>query len=297
MHDDEIDIDGMLVRRLLAAQFPQWADLPLKPVRPLGTDNALYRLGDGMVVRLPRTERTAGTLEKERLWLPRLAPFLPLPVPFPLADGTPTEDYPLSWSVYRWLEGETAAPERITDAGLFAHDLAGFVGELQAIDAAGGPAPGEHNFFRGAPVSVLDTATRGAIDALHGEIDVKRATAVWEEALAAPRWDRPPVWVHGDLDSRNLLVRDGRLAAVIDFGGLGVGDPACDVMSVWKVVAPVDRDIFRRDLGVDDATWARARGWIVFQSCSALSYYTMENNRALVVEARRWLSAVLGSPE
>ena len=293
MHADEVDIDVSLVGRLLAAQFPQWAGLPIERVRPSGTDNAIYRLGDDMAVRLPRRERTSGTLEKERRWLPRLAPLLPLAVPVPLAEGMPAEDYPWKWSVYRWLEGENATVERITDLSQLATDLAQFVAALQRIDPTGGPSPGEHNFFRGAPLAGRDEATRAAIASLARAIDGGTVTAAWEAALRAPEWERPPVWVHGDLDLRNLLVERGRLRAVIDFGGLGVGDPACDVMVAWKVLSPDTRDIFRAELSVDEASWARGRGWALSQALIALAYYTLETNPVLVREAQRWMAEVL----
>ena len=293
MHADEVDIDVSLVGRLLAAQFPQWAGLPIERVRPSGTDNAIYRLGDDMAVRLPRRERTSGTLEKERRWLPRLAPLLPLAVPVPLAEGMPAEDYPWKWSVYRWLEGENATVERITDLSQLATDLAQFVAALQRIDPTGGPSPGEHNFFRGAPLAGRDEATRAAIASLARAIDGGAVTAAWEAALRAPEWERPPVWVHGDLDLRNLLVERGRLRAVIDFGGLGVGDPACDVMVAWKVLSPDTRDIFRAELSVDEASWARGRGWALSQALIALAYYTLETNPVLVREAQRWMAEVL----
>ena len=297
MHADEVDTDVALVGRLLAAQFPQWAELPIEPVRPFGTDNALYRLGDDMVVRLPRRERTSETLQKERRWLPRLAPLLPLAVPVPLAEGNPAEGYPFSWSVYRWLTGETATGGRITDLGQLTADLAQFVAALQRIDPTDGPAPGEHNFFRGEPLGRRDEATRAAIVSLDGEIDVDAVTATWEEALRAPEWERPPVWIHGDLDSRNLLVEEGRLSAVIDWGGLGVGDPACDVMVAWKVLSADTRDIFRTALSLDESTWARARGWALSQALMALSYYTLETNPVLVREAHRWMAEVLADHE
>jgi aminoglycoside phosphotransferase (APT) family kinase protein len=293
MRDDELDIDAPLVCRLLAAQFPQWAELPVEPVRPAGTDNALYRLGDDMLVRVPRRERTAATLEKEREWLPRLAPLLPLAVPVPLAKGTPAEDYPWIWSVHRWLEGENATVARIADLGQAATDLAQFVTALQRIDATGGPSPGAHNFFRGVALVERDAAVRASIASLHDEIDVGAVTAAWEAALRAAEWRRPAMWIHGDLDARNLLVKQGRLSAVIDWGGLGVGDPACDVMVAWKVLPAETRDIFRTALPVDEATWARSRGWALSQALIALSYYTLETNPVLVVEARRWMAEVL----
>jgi aminoglycoside phosphotransferase (APT) family kinase protein len=293
MHADEVDIDAALVGRLVAAQFPQWADLPIEPVSDWGTDNALYRIGDDMVVRAPRIRRATVALEKELEWLPRLAPLLPLAIPVPLAVGEPAEGYPFAWSIYTWLGGETATVERIADPARAATDLAQLIAALQRVDPTNGPQPGEHNVFRGVPLAMRDESTRGAIASLGGRIDAGTVTAAWEAALGAPEWRRPSVWIHGDLDTRNLLVEDGRLSAVIDFGCLGVGDPACDVMVAWKLLSAKTRDIFRAELSVDDATWARARGWALSQAVIALAYYTEETNPVLVQEAQRWMTEVL----
>lgn len=292
MHADEVEVDPPLVRRLLTAQLPAWAALPLEPVEPRGTDNALYRLGDDMVVRLPRRARTVVTLEKELRWLPAIAPFLPLAVPTPLATGAPTDDFPWTWAVYSWLDGENATAARLADARQTGLDLAGFVAALQRIDTTGAPGPGEHNFFRGEPLERRDAGVRASIETLD-ELDEAAVTELWEAALDAPAWDRPGVWIHGDLDSRNLLADAGRLCAVIDWGSLGVGDPACDVMVAWKVLTAEGRNAFRTALSIDDATWERGRGWALSQALGALSYYTPETNEVLVREAERWLAEVL----
>jgi aminoglycoside phosphotransferase (APT) family kinase protein len=297
MHADEIDIDSTLVARLVAAQFPEWADLPIERVGSAGTDNTIYRLGEHMAVRLPRRQKNTVQLEKERRWLPRLAPLLPLAIPVPLAVGEPADGYPFAWSIYPWLKGETATVERIGDLGRAATDLARFVAALQRVDPTDGPPPGEHNSLRGVPLATRDEATRSAIASLGGALDSSAVTAAWETVLRAPEWDRPPVWIHGDLDARNMLAEEGRLTAVIDFGCLGVGDPACDVMVAWKVLSPDTRDIFRSALSVDEATWARGRGWALSQALMALSYYTLETNPVLVREAQRWLGAVLADRE
>lgn len=278
MHADELPIDGSLVRRLVAAQLPQWADLPIRPVRSAGSDNAMYRLGDDMVVRLPRRAgRSVDSLDKECEWLPKLAPNLPLAVPVPCAKGMPGEGYPCGWAVFRWLEGETATIERIADARQAATDLAGFLTALQRIDAAGAPAPGEHNFHRGVPLVTRDGAVRAAIAALRGELDVEAVTAAWEAALEAPDWDRPPVWIHGDFADGNLLAAGGRFSGVIDWGGLAASDPACDLMAAWSFLPAEERELFRSTLGVDDATWARGRGWALSVALIALPYYWTTN--------------------
>jgi aminoglycoside phosphotransferase (APT) family kinase protein len=292
MHADEADTDAALVGRLVAAQFPQWADLPVKPVPSAGTDNAIYRLGKDMAVRLPRLQESTERLDKEHEWLQRLAGLLPLAIPVPLAKGVRAEDYPWDWSVYRWVEGETATTERITDLRLAATDLAHFVAALQRIDPTGGPPPGKVNAFRGVPLATRDTGTRAAIASLQGEIDVDAVTAAWEASLRAPEWDRPPRWFHGDLILGNLLVERGRLSAVIDFGCLGVGDPACDVMVAWTVLSGKAREVFRSALSVDDATWARGRGWALSWALIALPYY-LDTNPAIVRDGRRTVAEVV----
>jgi aminoglycoside phosphotransferase (APT) family kinase protein len=242
-----------------------------------------------MVVRLPCRERTVKTLVREREWLPRLAPHLPLDVPVPLAVGEPGEGYPWTWSVYRWVEGESATAARISDLGRATIDLAKFLGALQWIDASGGPGADDVNFARGARLATFDARMRTDLAALDRELDTDAVTAAWQAALRAPEWERPAVWVHGDLDARNLLVRQGRLAGVVDFGCLGVGDPACDVAVAWKVLSPATRESFRTRLSVDDATWVRARGWVLSQAVGALAYYTEATSPLLLAEARRWL--------
>jgi aminoglycoside phosphotransferase (APT) family kinase protein len=296
MHADEMDIDASLVSRLLAGQFPQWADQRIEPVDSAGTDNAIFRLGKDMAVRLPRIGAATGQVEKEQRWLPVLAPLLPLAIPEPLAKGNPSEGYPWDWSVYRWLEGENATVERIADPHQAATDLAQFVGALQRIDLAEGPSMGAHKLSRGVPLAWRDTPTRAAIASLHDSLDTYAATAAWEEALDAPAWPGPPVWLHGDLQSGNLLARSGRLSAVIDFGCLGLGDPACDVMAAWTFFSAKTRDTFRAALTVDDAaTWARARGWALSVSLLVLPYY-QSTNPVLCGIARRAIDEVLADP-
>ncbi len=277
MHADEVGIDLALVHRLLEAQFPRWADLPIEPVRSAGTDNAIFRLGDDMTVRLPRIPGAIGQVEKEMRWLPRLAPLLPLAIPVPLAMGQPAEGYPWQWSVSRWLDGETATVKHIADPLEAATDLAWFVAALQRIDPAGGPPPGEHNSFRGEPLASRDEETRDAIASLQDVLDADAATAAWDAALGTPEWNGPPVWLHGDLISSNLLAHEGRLTAVIDFGCLGVGDPACDVMVAWTYLSEGTRDAFRAALPVDGGTWGRGRGWALSFGLIAFPYYRRSN--------------------
>jgi len=283
---DEVGINVSLVGRLVAAQFPQWADLPVEPVELDGWDNTTFRLGQDMSVRLPSAARYVPQVEKEHRWLPKLAPLLPLPIPVPLAKGLPGEGYPFPWSVYRWLDGEPASVERIDDLAGFATTLADFLTALGRIDPAGGPQPGRYNFFRGGPLAVYDAETRQAIAALDGRIDADAATAAWEAALAAT-WHGPPVWFHGDVASGNLLVEGGRLSAVIDFGTSGVGDPSCDLTIAWTLFGGESRDAFRTALRLDDATWARGRGWALWKALITLAGHIdtnpLEAGRALRV--------------
>lgn len=261
-----MSIDAGLVRRLIAAQFPQWADLPVEKVEPGGWDNRTFRLGAAMSVRLPSAKRYAAQVEKEQAWLPRLAPQLPLPIPAPVAMGRPGEGYDWPWSVCRWIEGTPASDSDGLDLTRLALDLAGFLSALQAADADGGPAAGAHSFHRGGDLRVYDAETRAAIAALGDRIDPAAAMAVWEAGLAAA-WAGPPVWVHGDVAAGNLLVdRAGRLCAVIDFGCCAVGDPACDLAVAWTLFAGDSRAAFRAALPLDAGTWARGRAWCLWKA-------------------------------
>jgi aminoglycoside phosphotransferase (APT) family kinase protein len=265
----DVTIDAGLARCLVDAQFPEWAGLEIAPVALSGVDNRTFRLGDALSVRLPAGDWYALQVEKEQRWLPALAPSLPLPIPDPVAAGSPGCGYPFRWSVYRWLAGESASEDAIGDLVAFARDLAGFLVALRGADARGGPAPGRHNFFRGGPLSTYGEETLRAIEAQRSVIDAGACLACWEDALDAP-WDGSPVWFHGDVAVGNLLVRDGRLAAVIDFGTSGVGDPACDVVIAWTFFSGAAREAFRAALDVDDATWSRGRGWALWKALITL---------------------------
>lgn len=274
----KLEIDVSLVRRLLV-QFPQWADLPVKRVEFDGWDNTTFRLGEDLSVRLPSAQAYAGQVEKEHRWLPRLAALLPLSIPVPLAMGVPANGYPWHWSVYRWLEGENATIKSIADLQQFATALAQFLAALQRIDPADGPPPGQHNFFRGGPLTTYDSETRDAIATLRGRIDADAVTAVWEAALRAT-WHGPPVWLHGDVSAGNLLVEKGRLNAVIDFGCTAVGDPACDLTIAWTLLSGESRDAFRAALPLDRATWARGRGWALWKGLITLVKHTTNPTKA-----------------
>lgn len=287
MHDDELEIDSGLVRRLVDDQFPAWSGLPLRRVEPSGTDNAIFRLGDELAVRLPRRDGPTEPRSKELEWLPRLAPLLPVAIPVPVAQGGPGRGYPWFWEIHTWVDGATV-PVRGIDAIQAARDLAALVAALQRIDPQDAPAG------RGVPLAQLDASFGHWLGRFDGDPRVAHA---WKRALAAPPWDGPRVWHHGDLDARNWLVRNGRIGGVIDWGAMGVGDPACDVMVAWKLHSAAARDAFRVALPVDDATWERARGWVVWQAVAALAYYTPENNLALYHEAEAWLNLVLSESD
>jgi aminoglycoside phosphotransferase (APT) family kinase protein len=287
----EMDITASLVSQLIRTQFPQWADLPIEPVAFDGWDNRTFHLGAEMSVRLPSAEGYAAQVEKEHRWLPQLAPLLPLPIPTPLALGAPAAGYPWHWSVYRWLEGEVATTAHLADRPQFAKALAQFLIALWQIDPAGGPPPGLHNFFRGGPLTVYDSETRDALAVLNGRVDTGAATAVWEAALEAT-WRHPPVWVHGDIAAGNLLVREGRLSAVIDFGCSGVGDPACDLTMAWTFFSGESRETFRAALPVDGATWARARGWALWKGLITVAAH-LHTDPTAAGEAQRIVEAVL----
>ncbi|WP_420118173.1 aminoglycoside phosphotransferase family protein [Micromonospora sp.] len=288
---ERVVVDVEQVRRLVATQFPHWAELPVEPVANGGWDNWTFHLGPGMSVRLPSAAEYAEAVDKEHRWLPLLARHLPVPVPTPLAKGGPGEGYPYTWSVYRWLDGETARFERIADPVRFALDLAGFVAALHEIDTTGGPRPGRHNWYRGGPLRTYHRQARRAIRALDGRIDAVRADEIWECALDA-RWDGTERWFHGDLAQGNLLLDGGHLAGVIDFGTCGVGDPSCDLAVAWTLLTADGRRALRERLPVDDATWARGRGWALWKTL--VSYAHAPDDGVAAVNSRRILAEIFG---
>ncbi|MBM3675616.1 MAG: aminoglycoside phosphotransferase family protein [Actinobacteria bacterium] len=286
MHDDEVEIDAGLVRRLLASQHPRWAGLPVERVASSGTDNAVYRLGEDLAARLPRVDWAVEGVTKEQNWLPVLAPHLPLAVPVPVATGEPEDAFPHPWSVVPWLRGEPATLDRLTDPVAAARELAGFVRALQAVDASGGPT-----HPRGRPLRLADTMVREGIAGLRGELDADAVIAAWERAAAAPDHDGPPVWFHGDLSYLNLLSRDGRLHAVLDWGTCGVGDPAIEATVAWSLFPPEARHAYRDALDIDDATWERGKGWVL-TGVYGIPYYR-DTNPVLVADKVAAIEAVL----
>ncbi len=286
MHPGEIYIDATLVRLLLAEQFPHLAQYSLTAVRSTGTVNAIYRLGDELCVRLPRLEAWVESIDNEWNWLPKLAPHISLHIPQPIARGKPAGGYPCSWALYRWIEGLPYQDDLIRGEHQAAQALAGFILELRSADSQGAPRAGRR------PLAELDAATRSAIQSSRGIIDSDAASAAWARCLEASLWDGKPVWIHADLLKSNLLVQDGRLCAVIDFGEAGAGDPAADVVPAWSVFSKAGREIFRQALGVDDATWSRGRAYALHQALLIIPYYP-KTNPEFVAMAKRTVEEIL----
>ncbi|MEU7721564.1 aminoglycoside phosphotransferase family protein [Streptomyces tibetensis] len=286
MHEDELDIDVSLVGRLIAGQFPRWAGLPLRRLESSGTENAMFRLGADKVVRLPRHPRAVEAIAHELRWLPRLGPALPVAAPEALGRGEPGDDFPWPWSVYGWLDGCNPVPGALEEPTLLAEDLAAYVTALRRVDASEGP-PGH----RGVPLATRGALMREALAQLAGRVDTAVVTKVWEEALSAPEHTGPPVWAHGDLMAGNLLVTGGRLSAVIDYGTVGVGDPAVDLIGTWCLLPAAAREVFREAVGAGEAEWARARGWALSIAVIALPYY-WDTNPPVAANSRRVIGEI-----
>ncbi|WP_433163118.1 aminoglycoside phosphotransferase family protein [Kribbella sp. CA-247076] len=292
---DRKPIDEAVARRLIAGQFPQWSDLEVRPVDSQGWDNRTFRLGDELLARFPTAEEYALAVEKEHRWLPVFARTLALEIPVPLAKGVPAEGFPHNWSVYRWLDGVPADSAIVENLTAFAVELAEFLLSLQRIDSAAGPGPGLHNWFRGGPLTTYDGWARAALKTLDGVIRTEVAEEVWERALRTS-WSGRPVWFHGDVASGNLLLKDGALAAVIDFGTCGVGDPACDLAIAWTMLYGESRAVFRDRLDVDDATWERGQGWALWKALVACAGAVRDGN-ALPADASFVVEQILTANE
>ncbi|GAA2937661.1 aminoglycoside phosphotransferase family protein [Streptomyces enissocaesilis] len=286
-------IDATLVRRLVDTQFPQWAGLPLELLEPAGSDHVIHRLGEELSVRLPRHAGAVGQAGKESEWLPRLAPHLPLAIPVPVGLGEPGFGYPWPWAVSRWLDGEVATVEALAGSSEASVQLAEFLIALQRF-APEGVLAEDMPEDTPADLTLRDRATRAAVAQVDGAFDAAAMTELWDTALGAPGWDRPPVWFHGDFHTGNLLTVDGRLSAVIDFGGLGIGDPACDLTIAFTLMSAGSRAAFRAALGVDDATWARGRGWALATGLNAYTSYAAVNPRVAAQTTRQITEALIG---
>lgn len=289
---DGAPLDVDLVSRLVAGQFPQWKGLSIRSVASTGTDNAIFRLGDAMTVRLPRDADAAEAITKEQTWLPRLCDGLPLDLPTPLGQGEPASDYPWRWGICRWVEGRDAVTASIADDAGSARALGGFLKALQCIDPTDGPRAGAANNYRGVALRHLDQRVIGCLAQLKNDIDTARAARVWENGLAGPVHEGPRLWLHGDLHPGNLVVRKGRLAGLIDFGLMGVGDPAADLMAAWTVFGADAREAFLEAAGADPAARMRARAWALYSGVVALPFYR-DLNPILAGISRRTLAEAL----
>jgi aminoglycoside phosphotransferase (APT) family kinase protein len=293
MHRDELGLDDGLVVQLIAEQFPEWAGLPLERIPSPGTDNVLYRLGPDKVVRLPRIRDHGNDAEgrffdRDVHWLPRLSPLLPVAVPVPLAKGVPADGYPAAWGVYSWLHGETPDVHALHDPEELARQVAELIRALWVVELPDPPLTA-----RGSSLARWDEPTRAALAELEQAIDTKAAMTAWEKALATPPWHGQPVWLHGDLMPANLIVQGSRLTGVIDWGLLGLGDPAVDLAVAWNLLPAGARELLREDLRVDDATWERGRGWALWTGICILPYYR-DTNPELVANAHFRIEQVLG---
>ena len=294
LHQNEVPVNDALVRSLLETQRPEWADLPLSPAGA-GTDNTMYRLGDDLLVRLPRTADKGRSVRKEQEWLPRLAPLLACPIPEPVHAGTPTDAFPVVWSVYRWIDGDEAGPDTVRDWAAFGADLAAVVRELHSIDLMGATRADDLSWYRGGSLQACDQWISKCFEecrtTVGPELDVEALEQLWRAVLALPEPSGPHVWLHGDLKPTNLLVREGKLHAVIDFGGLSVGLPDAEHSTVWDL-PPQARQAYWNALDLDDPTWARARAWAIAVGVSGISYY-WRTYPAFVAECQARLQAIL----
>ena len=275
MHTDEADIDVELVRRLLRGQFPRWADLPITRLASGGTVNAIFRLGEDLTARIPLTAGGAEAIDLEARWLPALAPLLPLEIPTVVGVGEPAEGYLWNWAVHRWIDGRNPVEGDLPEPRHAARALAEFGAAMRKIDLPDGPAA-----HRGGPLRDEDPSTRAAIEDLRRTdepFDAGAITAAWEEALAAPPWPGPPCWTHSDLMPSNLLLTGNRLSAVIDFGTVGMGEPATDLIPAWNLLPAPARETFREAADIDDASWTRGRGWALSMAVIQLPYYRTTN--------------------
>jgi aminoglycoside phosphotransferase (APT) family kinase protein len=292
LHAGEIDISTGLAARLIAEQFPQWAGLPIRPVTSAGTECVMYRLGDDMVIRLPRRPGESLGAILEQAVLPRLAPFLPVPVQALIAQGRPTAEYPASWGVLGWLDGDTPVEGHLATPGLLAADLAAFLLALWKVDLSRVDLADERAAYRGGPLIDQHEFTLAAIEQVHGLIDTDAATAIWHHAVQLQAWDGPDTWIHADLMPGNILTRNGRLSGVIDFECAGIGDPSQDLIVAWMLLPAGVRPVFRRAIGVDDATWLRGRARALSMALGHLHYYN-DTNPVMAANARYTICEVL----
>lgn len=270
------DIDIHLVLQLIAEQLPQWKDLPIRPVENSGWDNRMFRLGEDKVIRLPSSKQYEPQIEKENHFLPLFSSILPCQIPKPIFLGQASEIYPLKWAIYQWIEGEILACTKSIDLTLLAEDLAKFVTSLHQIQIQDVVLPSKDNFYRGGNLRIYDDEARGAINLLRDKIDYEKAMGIWNRSLAT-KWHKAPVWIHGDISAGNIIIRDGKLFAMIDFGMIAMGDPACDIASVFTLFEKDNRNRFLNMACFDKDTIDRAKGWALWKAAIISSGLTKSN--------------------
>lgn len=282
---EKVEITLPLVQKIITKQFPEFSNMVIKPVKIQGHDNYTFRLGSEMLIRMPTAAPYALKVPKEQKLLPQLSINLTIPIPTPLKVGSPSEDYPFNFSIYKWLDGQSANTVEIEEEAMkgIAYSLAQFLQELQSIDPSNGPLPGLHNWWRGDHISVYNDQARTQISSLKNIIDGNKALALWERACNT-RWNNSPVWVHGDFASGNILLKNGYLAGIIDFGGLAIGDPACDLVIFWTFLKGKARDIFKQQVLLDEDTWLRARGWALWKATFELCNIADKNSPDAILQ-------------
>jgi aminoglycoside phosphotransferase (APT) family kinase protein len=288
LHDGEYPIDDDIVAHLIDTQMPQWARLPLRRLDTAGTVNAAFRLGADKLVRLPRHPDFSEGPLREAEWLPALRPQLPLEIPVHLALGSPADSYPSHWSVLSWIDGQNATRAALSDLHSAARQLGEFVIAIRRLPTEGAP----DDNYRGRGLSNVDTDVRQRIDQLPDSYDRAAILDVWQACVSAPDWKGQPTWFHGDLYSNNLIARDGRLVAVIDFEGCSAGDPSIDLIAAWSLFDQSSRRTFRDAVDPDEPQWMRGKGWALFVGVSAIPYYR-DTNPAFAELASRAIDEIL----
>ena len=286
-------INVELVENLISDQFPEYAHLPVSSVEKQGHDNRTFRLGNDMLVRIPSAQYYALKVPKEQKLLPLIKPYLSVNIPEPIKLGNPSYYYPFNFSIYKWLEGTSANLIAFDDKSLetIAVQLAKFLNELHGIQGVNGPSPGKHNGWGGEHVSVYDQGARKQIAELSGIVDQNKAIELWEQACKT-KPNKKPMWIHGDFAFGNFLIKDGALSAVIDFGGMAIGDPASDLVIAWTFLKDRSREIFIESMDYDSDTWLRARGWVLWKATFELCQ-TKDKNNPYAVKQKQIIKDVL----